>query len=80
MMDHVCQSCNRHGVQFAETGPMLELNDHILAQWKRPEKEQHKRRRCFIKDLDHGINAANAAAAQAEAPAPEQTPAAESAE
>ena len=47
---------------------MLELNDHILAQWKRLEKEQHKRRRCFIKDLDHGINAANAAAAaQAEA-------------
>ena len=80
MMDHVCQSCNRHGVRFAETGPMLELNDHILAQWKRLEKEQHKRRRCFIKDLDHGINAANAAAAQAEAPAPEQTPAAESAE
>ena len=79
MMDHVCQSCNRHGVQFAETGPMLELNDHILAQWKRLEKEQHKRRRCFIKDLDHGINAANAAAA-AQAEAPEAAPAAESAE
>lgn len=79
MMDHVCQSCNRHGVQFAETGPMLELNDHILAQWKRLEKEQHKRRRCFIKDLDHGINAANAAAA-AQAEAPEVAPAAESAE
>ena len=81
MMDHVCQSCNRHGVQFAETGPMLELNEHILAQWKRLEKEQHKRRRCFIKDLNHDVNAANtAAAAQAEAPAPEQTSAAESAE
>ena len=79
MMDHVCQSCNRHGVQFAETGPMLELNDHILAQWKRLEKEQHKRRRCFIKDLDHGINAANAAAA-AQAEAPEAAPAADSAE
>ena len=25
--------------------------------------EQHKRRRCFIKDLDHDVNAANAAAA-----------------
>ena len=68
MMDHVCQSCNRHGVRFAETGPMLELNDHILAQWKRLEKEQHKRRRCFIKDLDHDVNAANAAAAQTETP------------
>ncbi len=66
MMDHVCQSCNRHGVQFAETGPMLEKNDHILAQWKRLDKEQHKRRRCFIKDLDHDVNAANAAAAAAE--------------
>ena len=30
---------------------MLEKNDHILAQWKRLDKEQHKRRRCFIKDL-----------------------------
>ena len=79
MMDHVCQSCNRHGVQFAETGPMLELNEHILAQWKRLEKEQHKRRRCFIKDLNHDVNAANTAAA-AQAEAPEQTPAAESAE
>ena len=68
MMDHVCQSCNRHGVRVAETGPMLELNDHILAQWKRLEKEQHKRRRCFIKDLDHDVNAANAAAAQTETP------------
>ena len=57
-----------HGVRFAETGPMLELNDHILAQWKRLEKEQHKRRRCFIKDLDHDVNAANAAAAQTETP------------
>lgn len=66
MMDHVCQSCNRHGVQFAETGPMLEKNDHILAQWKRLDKEQHKRRRCFIKDLDHDVNAANATAAAAE--------------
>ena len=79
MMDHVCQSCNRHGVQFAETGPMLELNDHILAQWKRLEKEQHKRRRCFIKDLNHDVNAANTAAA-AQAEAPETAPAAESAE
>lgn len=66
MMDHVCQSCNRHGVRFAETGPMLEKNDHILAQWKRLDKEQHKRRRCFIKDLNHDVNAANAAAAAAE--------------
>lgn len=66
MMDHVCQSCNRHGVRFAETGPMLEKNDHILAQWKRLDKEQHKRRRCFIKDLNHDVNGGQCAAAAAE--------------
>lgn len=39
------------GFRYAETGPMLELNDHIIAQWKRYDFEQHKRRRCFVKEL-----------------------------
>jgi hypothetical protein len=30
---------------------MLEINDHILAQWERFSGVQHKRRRCFVKEL-----------------------------
>jgi GNAT superfamily N-acetyltransferase len=41
----------KNGVRYAETGPMLEINDHILAQWERFKGVQHKRRRCFVKDL-----------------------------
>lgn len=52
ILDHVCQSCIRHEIHFAETGPMLETNEHVLAQWRKLEKEQHKRRRCFLKELD----------------------------
>lgn len=39
------------GVRYAETGPMLELNSRVQAQWDRFEHELHKRRRCFVKEL-----------------------------
>ena len=39
------------GFKYAETGPMLEINDRILSQWSRYETEQHKRRRCWVKQL-----------------------------
>jgi hypothetical protein len=35
-----------------ETGPQLETNSKILGQWEMFEKEQHKRRRCYIKTLE----------------------------
>lgn len=53
------------GIKQAETGPMLEMNDKVQSQWKDFQTEQHKRRRCFIKELIP-------AAAEAEA---ENTPA-----
>ena len=40
------------GMKWAETGPMLELNDKVQAQWEDFPIEQHKRRRCFVKKLD----------------------------
>ena len=79
MMDHVCQSCNRHGVQFAETGPMLELNDHILAQWKRLERSSTSAAAASSR-IWIMASMRPTPPRQAEAPAPEQTPAAESAE
>ena len=39
------------GIRWAETGPMLELNDKVQSQWKDFQTEQHKRRRYFIKQL-----------------------------
>lgn len=39
------------GIKYAETGPMLEENIKVQSMWKRFEKVQHKRRRCWIKTL-----------------------------
>lgn len=40
----------RRGIQFAESNPQLETN--VRAQmWEYYEREQHKRRRCYIKQL-----------------------------
>ena len=42
----------RVGVMCAETGPQLEMNDKVLDQWKIFPSRQHKRRRCFIKQIN----------------------------
>lgn len=42
----------KNGIRYAETGPQLETNTKIHAQWADFDKEQHKRRRCWIKTLD----------------------------
>ena len=52
VMDHILQGAQRNGVIYAETGPTLETNDKVQSQWKFFEHRQHKRRRCFIKNLD----------------------------
>ena len=41
----------RNGVTLAESGPTLETNDKVQSQWKFFEHRQHKRRRCYIKNL-----------------------------
>ena len=40
-----------NGVKYCETGPMLETNTKIHSLWRHFDKEQHKRRRCFIKQI-----------------------------
>ena len=59
MMNKGVCSCIKNGIKFAETGPMLETNEAILSQWKRFDKIQHKRRRCFIKSLIPSDTSAN---------------------
>ena len=51
LISHAWQGCRDIGIQWAETGPQLEQNMKILSQWNAFDKDQHKRRRCFIKHL-----------------------------
>lgn len=39
------------GFEYAESNPELELNGKVQAQWEYFKTEQHKRRRCFVKEL-----------------------------
>ncbi len=52
ILDEMLQGARKMGIRYAETGPMLETNSKVLAQWKLFEKEQHKRRRCYVKTLN----------------------------
>lgn len=51
IMDHLLQGAQKMGIKKVETGPTLETNIKVQSQWKFFEHEQHKRRRCFLKDL-----------------------------
>lgn len=42
----------KYGVRIAETGPELELNKKIQAQWLKFEPNYHKRRRCYTKEIN----------------------------
>ena len=41
----------RNSVKYCETGPMLETNGAVHSLWRNFEKRQHKRRRCYIKQI-----------------------------
>ena len=51
LMNHVLKGCHKIGIQKAETGPQLEQNFKIQHQWSLFKYSNHKRRRCFIKQL-----------------------------
>lgn len=42
---------NKNGYQYAESNPELENNIKVQNQWQLLEREQHKRRRVYIKQL-----------------------------
>lgn len=41
----------KNGVKFCETGPMLENNTAVHSMWRSFDKRQHRRRRCYIKEI-----------------------------
>lgn len=51
LMQTMTESARKNGVLYAETGPELETNIQVQSLWKHYETKQHKRRRCWIKQL-----------------------------
>lgn len=51
MLTKVLDGCHELGIKYAETGPMLEENTQIRSQWEMLDKEDHKRRRCWKKEI-----------------------------
>lgn len=52
LVTEILKSAIKDGMKYAETGPMLEDNIKVHSLWKRFDKIQHRRRRCWIKELD----------------------------
>lgn len=51
MMNSLLKKCIKNKVKYCETGPELETNSDVQGMWKGFETRQHKRRRCFIKEI-----------------------------
>ena len=51
LISTLLKKLNENNVMYCETGPMLETNTKIHSLWRHFEKEQHKRRRCFVKQI-----------------------------
>jgi hypothetical protein len=52
LMTEINKTAIKNKIKVAETGPELETNTKIQALWKHYETRQHKKRRCFVKELD----------------------------
>lgn len=52
ILSEVMEGCWKMGIHYAETGPMLEENEKVQTQWQNFPLEQHKRRRCWVKELN----------------------------
>ena len=51
LMNHVLKGCHKLGITVAETGPQLETNEKIQNQWSMFKYRNHKKRRCWVKQL-----------------------------
>ena len=52
LMTELTGNCMRNGIKSAESNPELEDNAQVQAIWKHYDARIHKRRRCFIKDVE----------------------------
>jgi len=51
MINELLKVCIKNGVKICETGPQLETNTAVQSMWTIFDKRQHRRRRCFIKEI-----------------------------
>lgn len=51
ILEYIIEKAKQIGVEEIETNHSLETNDKILLTWKNFEHKQHKRFRCFIKEI-----------------------------
>ncbi len=51
ILEKIQATCLKYGIPVAETNPELETNLQVQLIWKTFERRQHKRRRCYCKDL-----------------------------
>ena len=51
IMNQIIKVCIENGVKICETGPELETNQNVQSMWKTFDARNHKRRRCWIKEI-----------------------------
>ena len=51
ILEKILTTCIKYGIPTAETNPELETNLQVQLIWKGYERRQHKRRRCYSKEL-----------------------------
>ncbi len=51
LMNEITAAAIKNGIKVAESSPELEDNRKVQDFWKNYDKEQHKRRRCYVKTL-----------------------------
>ena len=51
LMNEITAAAIKNGIKTAESSPELEDNRKVQDFWKNYDKEQHKRRRCYVKTL-----------------------------
>jgi ribosomal protein S18 acetylase RimI-like enzyme len=52
LIDEMLKVCIENGVKYCETGPELETNKDVQSMWRNfDDVRQHKRRRCWIKEI-----------------------------
>ena len=51
IFDDLIRQFQQYGFEWAETGPQMESNEGVLSQWQYLEAIQHRRHRCYRKNL-----------------------------
>lgn len=51
LINDLTKECIKNGVKYLETGPELETNSNVQGMWKTFNAKQHRRRRCYKKEI-----------------------------